>query len=130
MKVIQHNEFVLVEVKKGAHNFGFVPYGKDKWSLYYDDQYGHDGSCEPMLPPGNYTIIGLAKDLDDWEWNKISPEKIIRNHQTGMTGVFFERFDKEPFDGAIQYCRTATESGLSLLRSHGLTENTLIIKKV
>lgn len=71
------------------------------------------------LPPGNWQVIGLAKDCTEEDW-----KKIVRYIPYGN----LDRWVDYEFKDSV--CYKAKESGFSLLKSKGLSEsNTLIIKK-
>jgi hypothetical protein len=101
--MIQHNNFLLVEVPFASMNHIITP--DDKKIMYRFD----NGSWgEIQLPTGNYSIVGMAKDID---------EKTAQD----IFGFRPEARDF-PFDWYKAQIR-------SLLASHSLKENSTIVLK-
>lgn len=67
------------------------------------------------LPPGNYSIVGRGLELWESQW-----KQIVGEHNGLFEYPDFERNE-------LCLLRTATESGLSLIKSLGM-ENPLILK--
>lgn len=118
----EHGDIVMVEVKSDAKIFGIVP-SLPKDYLFFDDNFGHDGTCEIQLPAIGYTIVGLSSKLSEDEWRGIV-ETNSEGFEHYMTDEEYDRSDH------VYPLPTATESGLSLLKSKNLSpDTTLILKK-
>ena len=79
------------------------------------------GYGEESLPPGSWSIVGWSDELTEDQcadfvdsWESVS----------GDGTIIYQRYPDE-----IPKCRTAIKSFQSLLRSHGITDRALIIKK-
>jgi len=104
-----------VEIPEDIHDLTQLPSGLD----------------EALLYPSHYTILFLSKEATDEDWMVVVPGKI--------TGYGYRNYDHKDYNGGssifdvwIPYsCKTATESGHSLLRYKGLdpSKNYAIIKK-
>jgi hypothetical protein len=71
------------------------------------------------IPPGNWQLIGKGDALTEEQWKGIVETEYIED-----IGHFPIDYETEESD-----CSSYTESGLSLLRSHGMNENTIILKE-
>jgi hypothetical protein len=87
----------------------------NKESLYYGEWEGD----WIELPPGNWQLIGKGDALTEEQWKGIVETEYIED-----IGHFPIDYETEESD-----CSSYTESGLSLLRSHGMNENTIILKE-
>jgi hypothetical protein len=116
--MIQHNGFLLVEVPEGAKDFSLIGvlHKASNWMLWFNDSFGHDGTCEILLPTGNYQIIGMGKDLSSDQKARIAEDK----------NGYFPDYEHRP-----SFHTMPEQSFLSLIKSHGLKpENCLILKSV
>lgn len=102
--IVEHNDIVLIEVPEGANRFSFG-FSIPSWVYYYlKDNANSWDHRHTELPPGQYEIVGLAKDLMGSDWLKIITPSI--------------------FD-------TAIDCGISLIKSKNLKpETTLIVRKI
>lgn len=72
------------------------------------------------IPPGQYSIVGIAKDLTEEQWKGIV-EQYGDGYEHYMSDDQYEKSDR------IDLLATATLSGLSLLSSNGFEKDTCLI---
>lgn len=108
-----------------------------------------------VIPPGNWSIIGNVWELAEDDWKNVVPQghssiehrtkpddatgftKSIdaygRNKWTKVTDVFYKDYLKKPHHRAMgwtAHVASATESGVSLMRSLGVEEPHILLKQV
>jgi hypothetical protein len=109
------NNHIGVQVPEGSDKFVLVA------STFYSPSFlylqGFDKTID--LPPGKYSIVGLAIDLTEEDWYNIV-EKGDSQHVD-----LFTHYNSVP----EMWLFTATESGYSLLESKGLKKETTLILK-
>lgn len=112
--------YAILKVPEGATNIRLSkPSG-----MYLDYDLGKEiGSVE--MPPGNFQIVGIGRELTEVQW------KEIVDRQNGSVG----KYKDYSITGSLAKYGTyllgaATESGFSWLRSHGADETFLILKEV
>ncbi len=71
------------------------------------------------LPLAEWQLIGKGGEISEEQWKGIVETEYIED-----IGHFPIDYETEESD-----CSSYTESGLSLLRSHGMNENTIILKE-
>lgn len=71
-----------------------------------------------VLPKGNYSIIGLAKDLTEEQWKGIVESKKTFGYRK-----------HDAVNGEYQWTARALQSGHSLLKANNLNPNTTLILK-
>lgn len=131
----EHGDIVMVRVTEDAQDFKLNISSEDEWYVLeyltqnLDEEsgfYGEWGEADVELPPGSYTIVGLSSKLSEDEWGDIIPEITADGTQ-----FYYPDFGGRQTMMAVDLKRTATESGLSLLKSKGMKwETTLILKKL
>lgn len=97
-----------------------------KYDLIYRRNYHNlNDSRRIDLPPGRWRIVGRAKELTEGQWRGLIKGKYLDDDC--MLGIWPD-FESP---STMCYSATATESGLSLLRFHGIDPETnpLILKK-
>ena len=120
MKPIEHGNFLLVVVPEGTKEFGIA---EDSLGTFlWTDVEVKGGKFNSILPTGNYSLVGMAKDLTEEQWENIVGLAVyMRNYEELVKEGWWNYNEGHPL-------ATATESGLSLLKHHGLKlENTLIL---
>lgn len=129
--MIHHSGHLFVRVPEGAKQFVL---DKTFHWLHCIGNIEQD-LCKPIkLDDADYSILGLASELGEEDWKGIVEENICddvtkcpgyNGKECCGKGEWFnysEGVDGEP-------CYSSTESGLSLLRHHGLDGNILILKR-
>lgn len=122
-RIVEHKKYLLVEVPEDATDFVIqkVQGIKDKYLIWYSSKIDWAGQTRQYLPSGSYTIIGKADQLKDSDWEGI----VEWIKPKVMAGNFKDYLH----DGYI--VGSPTQSGLSLLASHDMkAEQVLIIKKI
>ena len=113
----QHDNILIVPVQSNWSEFEINTDGiLDFW------KHGHVIVGEIDLPPGQWRILGRAKELTEEQWTtgmsgyltEYDWEKIVEKVHHGYKDY---EFNGEPY-------ATAMFSGLSLLRSHGIDPET------
>lgn len=134
-KITQLNErSIVVEVPEGTKNYHV--WAGDKPQLGYEyitknlieKEFG-DSTKYISLPPGSYSILGRPEEITEVQWRGIV-ERDNRKTSNGLIEMEVSGFkDYERFGGSslFQVKSTATESGLSLLKSKGLQDKSIII---
>lgn len=113
----EYKQYLFVEVKIGAMNFG--AFENNQFDYSYRDKQGYlHYTSTGILPPGSYSIVGLANELTEEQWSEVVEA------------------DGSPWPGYKDYSypndvafSSARQSGYSLLSHLGLSKNPLIIKK-
>lgn len=109
-----------VEVPEGAKDIGIVPGHPDY--LYFNDKFGHDGSCEIPLPKEiKWQFIFLSSTASEED------AAGVVEHLT-LTGDETRAYENYGF-GLPKY-KTALESLQSLLKKHNLKEPVAILKQI
>jgi hypothetical protein len=128
-KPILGGDYLLVnEIPKGAKNI------EVKELLEFDDvlEFTLNGILHRIpLPIGDWKIVGKVKDIGEDVWNEIIPGR-CRFNGTVLKGEPNEWNNYEnplASDSRKAFTTTATESGLSLVKSEGFDENDLLLKK-
>lgn len=76
---------------------------------------------ENILPPGQWELIGVGRELTEGDW-----DKIVEREGKPIAGIdFYKDYEDGGFIFAI-----ATPSGLSLLQSLSLDPGCVILKKI
>lgn len=75
-----------------------------------------------VLPPGDYTIIGLGSEISEEQWGKIVEFRGYRENDEEMYLDYTEAIPT--------IIHTATASGLSLIRFHNLNPETTLLVKI
>lgn len=125
MKQIQlpSGEYLGVKVPEGAFNFQVHSDGALMW--FYD----HFENGGIKLPPGNWEPVGLASELRPEQWREI----VSTHHSICISKEWmpvFTDYESENFKNG-KWILSATNSGLSLIRSHKMEpETTFICKKI
>lgn len=112
-------EGVFVRVPERATGFEFSN-GKTKMLKYYIPRGLQNGSIALSLPTlDKYEVVGPASDLTEFQWAEVVHD---------LRGAKYVGF-LDYSDGRDQayWLQTATESGLSLMRSLGITEGNWIV---
>lgn len=91
----------------------------DRW-LYFTLKGAVNHGIE--LPPGSYSILARGREVTDSQWQDLLEEEMNLDIHDNEWWRNYED-DYKPF-------RSATESGLSWLRSQGINENDLLIIKM
>lgn len=109
----QHDNILIVPVPEGS---GCEQIKKDGTLLVYSN--AGQGHTFIDLPLGLWRIVGRAKELAEEQWHKI-------------IGGQLKQMPYPDFELVFNWFDTATESGMSLLRSHGIDPETnpLILKR-
>lgn len=121
-KEINGRMLLFVEVEKDSreHQIIFSPVRIMYWS-----NSGNNYLDTKPLAKGSYSIIGLASELTEWDW-----EGIVEGNNGGQNDTMWYDYTQPKTCFFCFTKTTATESGLSLLSSLGLNkETTLIILK-
>lgn len=115
--MIAHDNILIVPVPDDAHSFDTIK-NPVVYGLCISMLRGYpDYACiHYNLPPGSWRIVGRAKELNEEQWG------IFVKHDLGPMTNKIAGYDyaNEVFGG----CTTATESGMSLLRSLGIDPET------
>lgn len=108
----QHDNILIVHTKRDS-NYCFIGADGCLWS-----NYGEVDVPECKLPPGTWRIVGRALELTEGQWRGVVPVL-----PSGTRWANYEHPER--------LLLSATESGFSLLRSHGIEPETnpLILKK-
>lgn len=111
---LNKERYCLVKVRENATNIKLSrPTG-----MYLGYDYGKNiGSVE--MPAGNWSIIGLGKDLTNDQWMEIIEKEVY------PLVVGYKDYNDE--DGLLSF---PFESGLSWLKALGADENYLILKEI
>lgn len=113
------NGHLFIEVPEGFFGYSIIDTTNGGKALKITDRVG-DCVYRP-LPPGSYTLVGLGSELTEEQWKEIIEDTWESGDFIGWS--FRDYSDKHStFD-------TATESGLSLLKSKSLSPNTTVILK-
>lgn len=100
----------------------------DNGSISWYDRFTKNESLT-LIPPGNWKILGLGKDLSEDQWREVVKgwsDKVAYHGSTGSGRTEYLNY----VTGMYEFDENACASGLSLLRSKGLqAENTLILIK-
>lgn len=105
-----------VEIHKDGKSYFIKEDAMGKWVIGY--------KTIELLPPGEWKILGLGKDLTKEQWSEVVDKFNNGSYRDYEHKVF------DPCDEYLPMYLSAPESGLSLLRSKGLqAENTLILIK-
>lgn len=116
--MIQEGDIILVTVSDEATTFSKQYLHSDWYELVIDNDDWYDPIYERIK--GDFTIVGLAKDLSGTEWRKLVKGygKMYMDYTSTLNGL-------------AAHCLTDIESGHSLLAKYGLNETTtLILKKI
>ena len=119
IKNLTEETAAVVGLPEYAQSFSI---NKDDGCLYYIFSWnGFPDVDQIILPPGSWSIVGWSDELTEDQcadfvdsWESVS----------GDGTIIYQRYPDE-----IPKCRTAIKSFQSLLRSHGITDRALIIKK-
>ena len=121
-KNINGDTYLFVEVPESSGE-----YFLEDWPFNNEVVIGMaapDPDLYETLPEGNYTIIGKASEISEEQWEEIVAIDELEVVGIGGYSGFVNYEDKNTFFS------TATESGLSLIKSMNLIPpTTLIIKK-
>lgn len=111
------DRYCLVKPPDDAFNFYILPSanGKPEQGLFWKN--GKPSPPWIILPPGNWIIVGIGKDLKEEQWKGII--------EKGKDGICYKYYLPGDY-----LSTTSTESGFSWLRSHGADETFLILKEV
>ncbi len=114
-------KYLLVTVPEDALDIEVIPDKVDaSWPDYLKFVSLKEDMCAHWrLPPGRWQLIGKGGELSEEQWKGIVETEYIED-----IGHFPIDYETEESD-----CSSYTESGLSLLRSHGMNENTIILKE-
>lgn len=121
-KITELNEkAIAVEVPEDADNFDYFEEKNDLWFELLDKNCTPIASDFISLQEGRYSILGRPEDLTEEQW-----KGIVERLNT------FVGDNSQHIDVYVDYykdyeCQTATESGLSLLKSKGLNPVEIII---
>lgn len=112
----QHDNILIVPVPEDARGFR-IHIEKVDW-LFFWTKTGWDDIDSQQLPPGTWRIVGRFKELTEDDWHKI-------------IGGQLKQMPYPDFELVFNWFDTATESGMSLLRSKGIDpeSNPIILKK-
>lgn len=120
------NGYLLCEVPENDEAL-YYWIGTDK-KLYVSYGQIDDSVDDVILPKGNYSIIGLGKDLTEEQWKGIVDFIVESDGAPTPYTEFYEYYKN--YCGNGKYI-IATESGHSLLKANNLNPNTtLILKKI
>ena len=119
MKTLQTNKATLlaVEVSEGAKPLN-ISYGNRL-------RVGTNGKVKPVILPEDYTytLLGLGSNISEEQWKKIVDCLCIdgwANYTVNHHGQRVPQYSEYLF-------KTATESGLSLLKTYGLEPETTVL---
>ena len=124
-QIVQHGNLLLIDVPEGAILDDEVSNGQVRYR--YRDEKGlmhYTSTGFPLFPPGQWSIVGIASSLTEDMWKGILPQ--VRGGFAGHLAGYKDyndnglSMDKAPL-------KTATESGLSLLASHGKKPYTTLV---
>ena len=91
--------------------------------LCYDTKHSIGWDIKIHIPPGSWSIVGWSDELTEEQM-----KGIVEGNNGGENDTMFMDYpSKDKFMCYLH--RTATQSFASLLRSHGITDRALIIKK-
>lgn len=117
---------ITAELNKERYCLVKVPQGITDIDLPLQD-FGHalsykvpgKGWCTEMLPyvSGSWSIIGLGKDLSEEQWKEIVERSLVMS------------IKYKDYECVKSSFHTATQSGLSWLKSLNADENYLILKQ-
>lgn len=112
----EYKQYLFVEVPESSYTHVIIS-GQRLGYVWMDTSH------EIELPPGSYSIVGLANELTEEQWEPIvgKPHSYVHKRKR-----YYNHFD---FVAGIFDAKTYTESGYSLLSHLGLGKQVLIIKK-
>lgn len=123
MKQVSHRGYLLVEVPWEKTPYGFTVEQNNyqneiTCTLYW--KYGEIEISREVLPLGQWEIIGKGNEIKEEVWEDIAECISAKND-------LWKRYDGNTYWSDL--FKTATESGHSLIKSHGMKpETTLILK--
>lgn len=125
MKQVSHGGFLLVEVEPDAELIHiYKEDGENELTYWYHDgKLWFDGL---ILPKGNYQIVGLAKDLTEEQWEEIVERDGFYYIERDVVKSCWKDYRTND-ENLVQF--SATESGHSLVKSHGFQNNNCLILK-
>lgn len=82
-----------------------------------------------MLPPGSYSILGKGNEITEDQWKGVvdKDERTVTNGTRDTLISGFKDYERHGGSSIFMVKRTATESGISLLKSKGLNPKTTFI---
>lgn len=121
-QIVEHKDYLLVGVPFCANGFAIEQSGI-YWQhgrpypayIGFYPELTQDTWEEIELPSGNYSIVGLAKDLKETDWMNIAEDSPTH------AKVWKDYTEEE------KYKWTATQSGYSLLKHHGFELSTCLV---
>lgn len=120
-------EYLLVEVPEDAKNFTII----ESHSYFKSPRVEHSVGGVNLPTDGQWKIIGRASEIKEHGWQSLIEMNVVV-HDNGHTWDEFYRDYNNPSQIVVsEYSlQTATESGLSLIKSHSMNPSTtLLIKK-
>lgn len=123
MEIKEYNNHLFVEVPEDAKDISI-----ERITTGLMDMTFLCLSRKTQIPNGQYSIVGLAKNLTEEQWEGIVEEWIVYS-QGNVPDYFYRNYLKEEIVPSNYSLYTKRESGLSLLKSLGLNGNVLILKK-
>lgn len=124
-RIAEHGDYLLVQVPEDAHSFEVYENNVIGGYCIMYLRGNPDYACEysPNLPPGNYSIVGKGNELKWSDWVGIVEKE--NDESESLNCWWYKDYEKNEI-----MTKNAVKSGLSLIRSKGLSpEITLIIKK-
>ena len=114
-------EILVVEVPEKAHNFWIMPilYKDITCQLRFDDHWGHDGTCEKTLVPGNWQFLSKG--------NEITPEQCAEIMESGEGKFGIEWYNDYSFQPKKFFAVPPLESFQSFLKSNNYTPEKVVI---
>lgn len=114
---------IAVKLPEHATNISLAFRGR---KLSWDIKYDPDDTDWTIIPPGQWSILGMSDVLTEVQWMDVVDQKFVAE-SFGHGMVFFDYKRSEEKQMKCWTCATAIESGQTLLKSKGITTPQLIL---
>lgn len=123
----QHENILILPVPEDSWNYHFISMGVTGIGIkcFHSFDKGKVRVFSAPIAPGDWRIVGRAKELTEEQWRGVMP--VFECYESYKKG--FKNYSK--FSHEYDLFATATESGMSLLRSYNIDPETnpLILKR-